>query len=200
MSTPRLVEDLIARLDAGYIFPERAERAAALLRERLEDGAYVEVFGPELCKQISADLFAASDDKHLRLIWHEAPTAAPDQERLHAELREQVRLENHGVRRVELLPDSVGLIELTIIPEASTGGATLAAAMLLMQNTAALILDLRVTRGGSPDELRFSLATSLPTVRSISATSQRGLTAVPASTGPPRTFPDRVTTIVRSMS
>jgi Peptidase family S41 len=51
--------------------------------------------------------------------------------------------------------DNVGVIELTIIPEAATGGATLASAMRLVENTDALIFDLRPTRGGSPDGVAF---------------------------------------------
>src|SRR5262245_35628786 len=150
-----LVAQLVEQLNGGYIFPDRAARAVELLRARREQGAYAEATGPELCESISADLLDACNDKHLRLIWHDTPLAAPDPARLHEELREQIRRENHGVRRVELCGDSVGLIELTIIPEASSGGPTLAAAMQLVSNTAALIFDLRPTRGGSPDGVAF---------------------------------------------
>ena len=146
-----VVDQLVAHMGESYVFPECASRAAELLRTRHEQGAYDELSGPALCERISADLLEACDDRHLRLIWHETTTAVPDQARLHDELREQIRRENNGVRRVELLPDGVGLIELTIIPEASSGGSTLAAAMQLVSDTAALILDLRATRGGSPD-------------------------------------------------
>jgi C-terminal processing protease CtpA/Prc len=153
--TARLVDALLAQLDAAYVFPERAAQAARLIGERLEAGDYDGAAGPDLCRLISADLFAACADKHLRLIWHDTPISSPDEAELHAALREQIRLENHGVRRLEVLPDNIGLIELTIIPEPSTGGANLAAAMQLVENTDALILDLRATRGGSPDGVAF---------------------------------------------
>jgi C-terminal processing protease CtpA/Prc len=149
--TPELIEALIERLTASYVFPERSARAAELLRRRLDRRAYPPRLGPELCELVSADLLEASGDRHLRLLWHDDVEASRDEAELVAALREQIRLENHGVRRVELLPENIGLIELTIIPEASTGGATLAAAMHLVQHTDALILDLRATRGGSPD-------------------------------------------------
>lgn len=153
--TTTLIEDLVARLNEDYIFPERAASATELLRHRTRQGAYADATGEELCARISADLFEACEDKHLRLLWHESPAAAPDEARLHAELREQIRRENHGVRRVELLPDNIGLIELTIIPEPSSGAPNLAAAMQLVENSEALILDLRPTRGGSPDGVVF---------------------------------------------
>src|SRR5262245_11479820 len=146
-----LVDRLLEHLAEKYIFPERTAHAAAVIRAGLDRGAYRDVDGAELCRRISADLLEACDDKQLRLIWHETPMETPDEAELHAALREQIRLENHGVRRVELLPDNIGLIELTIVPEPSSGGPTLAAAMQLVQNTDALFFDLRPTRGGSPD-------------------------------------------------
>ncbi len=155
VETPALVELLIERLNEAYIFPDRSAQAAVLLRGRIDADAYGAASGPDLCEQISADLFAACNDKHLRLLWHDSPEESGDEAQLVAELREQIRLENHGVRRVERLAGNVGLIELTIIPEVATGGPALAAAMLLVQHTEALILDLRGTRGGSPDGVVF---------------------------------------------
>jgi C-terminal processing protease CtpA/Prc len=155
VETPALVELLIERLDQTYIFPERSAQAAELLRVRLGEGAYGATLGPELCEQISTDLFEACNDKHLRLLWHDSPEESGDEAQLVAELRELIRLENHGVRRVEQLAENIGLIELTIIPEVATGGPALAAAMQLVQHTRALILDLRATRGGSPEGVVF---------------------------------------------
>jgi C-terminal processing protease CtpA/Prc len=155
VETPALVELLIERLDETYIFPERSAHAAELLRVRLGEGAYGSTLGPELCEQISTDLFEACNDKHLRLLWHDSPEESGDEAQLVAELRELIRLENHGVRRVERLAENIGLIELTIIPEVATGGPALAAAMQLVQHTEALILDLRGTRGGSPEGVVF---------------------------------------------
>jgi C-terminal processing protease CtpA/Prc len=149
--TAVLVEAIIKRLSEGYIFPERAARAASLLRTGLEQRVYASTLGPELCDRVSADLYEATNDKHLRLLWHESADGSRDGAELIAELRAQFRLENQGVRRVERLPGNIGLIELTIIPEASSGGLALVAAMQLVQYTHALIFDLRPTRGGSPD-------------------------------------------------
>src|SRR5262245_15906794 len=77
--TATLVERLAERLNDGYIFPDRAVRAAELLRARHDQGAYDEATGHDLCELISADLLHACEDKHLRLIWHDTLPAAPDQ-------------------------------------------------------------------------------------------------------------------------
>ena len=147
----KLVTSIVDRLNAAYIFPDRAAQAAAQLSASLKDGRYEGHSGPDLCELISDDLRRATDDKHLRLIWHDSAAATQDEDALIAQLREQIRQENYGVRQVEVLPGNVGLIALTIIPEASTGGEVIAAAMRLVAGTDALILDLRSTRGGAPD-------------------------------------------------
>lgn len=56
---------------------------------------------------------------------------------------------NHGVKRVERLDGNIGLLELTVFPPASMGGDTVAAAMNVLANTDALIIDLRSNGGGS---------------------------------------------------
>ena len=65
--------------------------------------------------------------------------------------------ENHGFRRVEVLPGNVGLIELTLLghfepdqPIEGSARAVADAALALVARTQALIVDLRDCRGGSP--------------------------------------------------
>jgi C-terminal processing protease CtpA/Prc len=150
-----LVQQLADRLEGTYVFPERATRAIALLRANLAAGAYDLPAGPELCARLSADLLAATNDKHLRLLWHNSPQGSGDEAALVAALHERFRRENYGVRRVELLEGNVGLIELTIIPDVALGGRALAAAMGLVEHTDALIVDLRAALGGAPDGVAF---------------------------------------------
>jgi C-terminal processing protease CtpA/Prc len=153
-----LIDAIIGRLHESYIFPDRAEAAEQLLRSHFEAGKYASPVNEQLCLLISEDLLAACADKHLRLIWHEADDAGvspQSDEDLMAGLREMFRVENYGVRRVERLAGNVGLIALTIIPEAATAGDPIAAAMRLVQHTHGLILDLRATRGGAPDGVAF---------------------------------------------
>lgn len=150
-----LINTIIDRLDEAYIFPARATVAAHLLRSRLASGVYAVDVGPTLCEQLSADLFAACEDKHLRALWHDDAETSRDGAELVAAMLEEFRRENHGLQRVELLEGNVGLIALTLVPSASLAAGKLAAAMALVQDTDALILDLRGARGGSPDGVAF---------------------------------------------
>ncbi len=150
-----LIETLIERLCESYPFPDRAAQAAGRLRAGLAEGSYALPLGPDLCERISADLFAACDDKHLRLLWHESVEESQDEATLVAALAEMFRLENHGLRRVERLPENLGLIALTVIPPPASAGPAIAAAMRLVEHTQGLILDARAARGGSPDGVAF---------------------------------------------
>jgi C-terminal processing protease CtpA/Prc len=145
---------VIDRLNAMYIFPDRAAAASVLLRSRLQSGRYAGHVDEALLLLINEDLLEACADKHLRLLWYEADAsgvAPQSDEELIALLREMFRLENHGVKRVERLAGNIGVIELTVIPEAASGGRVIAAAFELVQHTSGLILDLRATRGGAVD-------------------------------------------------
>ena len=150
-----LIEALIERLCASYPFPDRAARAAGRVRAELANGSYALPLGPDLCERISADLFQACNDKHLRLLWHESLQESEDEAMLVAFLAELFRLENQGLRRVERLAENLGLIELTVIPPPAAAGDAIAAAMRLVEHTQALIIDARATRGGSPDGVAF---------------------------------------------
>lgn len=155
LDAPALVDAVVETMTAGYVFPDRSARAAELLRAQLDEGAYDLPLGPDLCDRVSADLLVASGDRHLRLIWHDDPVASADEASLVADLREMFRLENHGVHRVERRPGNIGLVGLTVVPDAASAGPALAAALRLVEHTHALILDLRATRGGAPDGVAF---------------------------------------------
>ena len=151
MNARTLVTSIVDRLNEAYIFPDRAAQAAAQLGASLGDGRYEGHSGSALCELISADLLRATEDKHLRLIWHDSAAATRDESALIDDLRDQIRRENYGVQKIEILSGNVGVVALTIVPEAASGGEVIAAAMRLVTSTDALILDLRTTRGGAPD-------------------------------------------------
>ncbi|GCE29376.1 interphotoreceptor retinoid-binding protein [Dictyobacter alpinus] len=155
LKTSTLVEAIVEKLTNCYIFPERAAQAVTLLRANLAAGVYENFVESNLCDRLSADLFETCADKHLRLIWHESAQASQDEEHLVAALRERFQRENNGIRRVEQLPGNIGLIEITIIPDAATAAESITAALRLVQYTHALILDLRSMLGGAPDGVAF---------------------------------------------
>jgi C-terminal processing protease CtpA/Prc len=63
--------------------------------------------------------------------------------------------DNYGVQKVERLAGNVGYLLLTSIDEAEYTGPTIAAAMAVLANTSALLIDLRRNNGGAPSGVAF---------------------------------------------
>lgn len=151
--TAAILDQALERISSRYVFPERAEQIDRTLRPRMAAGAYDGLNGPEVCERFTADLQEVCPDRHLRLLWSEEPqsTAPADADEGRAAFLALLREENQGVQRFEHLDGNVGLLNVRRIADAQAGAAAIAAAMQLVAETAALVLDLRACRGGSPE-------------------------------------------------
>ncbi|EST30218.1 S41 family peptidase [Streptomyces roseochromogenus] len=153
---PAVIEETARLLAANYVFPEVAERLAALLRRRLEEGAYDTADPAELGARVTADLQSENGDPHLRLKFHpERLLENGDQADLPA-LRREFAASLGGVPRVELLKGGVALLELApMLFPLAWAAEPLSAALTLVARADTLILDLRDTVGGDPDTVAF---------------------------------------------
>ena len=141
-------------IEDRYVFPDRGVAVAATLRAHLDDGRYAACSSPEhLAELVTADLHEAGQDLHLRLLFHdELALGEQDEAELEAFWAEQARRTAGGMRGVERLDDNVALVEIgPVIGHPSQAGAAIAAAMSLVADADALVLDVRGCRGGSPD-------------------------------------------------
>jgi C-terminal processing protease CtpA/Prc len=97
-------------------------------------------------------LQSVNGDKHLRLIY--SPDEVPDQNEVdrhdEARYRREAELTGHGIARVERLPGNVALLEVSCLCDAEIAGPAAAAAMNLVADADALLLDLRRNGGGHP--------------------------------------------------
>ena len=154
---PKVLEAGLVRFEAEYIDPDKAAVAAAEIRRAAAAGEYAGLDGAAACEAVTKVFADVCRDKHLRLIWSEEPEPleADDEEAGAAMFAALCREHNNGVRRVEVLDGGIGYLDLTLIPTAEIGGATIAAAMRLVSGTNALILDLRGTIGGSTDGVQL---------------------------------------------
>ncbi|MBS2553281.1 S41 family peptidase [Catenulispora sp. NL8] len=152
---PKVLEAALARFEAEYIDPEKAARAAAEIRRAADAGEYAQLDGAATCEAVTKVFFDVCRDKHLRLIWSEEPEPLEDEEAGAAMFAALCREHNNGVRKVEVLDGGIGYLDLTLIPTAEIGGATIAAAMRVVAGTKALIVDLRGTIGGSTDGVQL---------------------------------------------
>lgn len=143
------IGELIAR---EYFDTEVGAHIHRSLRQRLEEGAYARLATADsLAKRVTGDLLALSHDKHLAVSLAQ-PTASdsPDRSRT-----AQGKRSNWGVQRVEILEGNVGYLNITHFYRLSEARETISAAMSVLQNAEALIVDLRDNDGGSPETVSF---------------------------------------------
>ncbi|MES2018548.1 MAG: S41 family peptidase [Pseudomonadota bacterium] len=151
-----VIDGVIRELRASYVFPELAKKVELDLRQRQKRGAYAAITSAEkLSKTLTDDIRALTNDKHLRVSYSAEPLPEmskdkkPDAEQQAAELAD-MKAQNFGIERVERLPFNVGYFALNAFAPAKTAADSIAAAMTVLGNTDALIIDLRKNGGGDP--------------------------------------------------
>ena len=169
---PRAVVDRVAQLIAdNYFDPAKAADVAAMLRERANAGGFDRYTNPgDLAAQITT--LIEPHDHHFRVEWSAAGAAPqqaagppPNMERF----RRAVARGNYGFVRAEMLPGGVGYIDMRSFAhfqpqDAATSPARRAAdaAMTMIANAEAVIIDLRDNSGGSPAMVGYLAAYFTP--------------------------------------
>ncbi len=153
-----IIDGVLARLEAHYVYPETALAMSAAVRARAQAGAYNAITDARvLADTLTAHLRAVSHDKHLsvqvspRPIPEAAADPATDPE-LKARREMQMRFMNYGFEELRHLKGNVGYLKLKGFAPADGDGAreAVAQAMGFLSRTDALIIDLRDNQGGEP--------------------------------------------------
>ncbi len=155
MVRKEVVEAAARELNARYVFPDVAKQVEASLQQKLATRAYDGLDDAvRFAERLTEDIQAVTRDRHIRVRYSERALpervrGEPGAEEL-AEFRRQAAGRNYGVERVERLPLNIGYLELRGFEPAELAGETIAAAMTLLANSEALIVDLRRNGGGDP--------------------------------------------------
>jgi C-terminal processing protease CtpA/Prc len=164
-----VIEGVVSRLRARYVFPEVGERMAAHVRARVESGDYDAITTAKvLAEQLTDDIREISNDGHLRVRYsiqprpiHEHESIFDNPERVE-EYRQEARQANYGYRKVERLVGNVGYIEQNALHMVTMAAETAMAAFNLIGDTDALIIDLRANGGGDPRHVALICSWLLP--------------------------------------
>lgn len=164
-AAPRvIVQSLMEKLKAHYVFPDVAEQVCIGLQKHLEDGEYADITDGEfLAFALTTHLQEVNHDEHLWVRWHPEPLPDdPGPLRHNRQWQEarlaEARLDNFGFHKLERLPGNVGYLEIRYFHRPEWGGDTATAAMNFLANTNALIVDLRKCTGGYPGMIAVILS------------------------------------------
>ena len=152
-----LAAKLGTELEKSYVFEDKGVAMAAALKSKSATGAWAGLEGEALAEALTTTCRSVANDLHMR-VRYEKEGAPRTQNAFFqdagAARREWTR-RNHGFERAERLRGNVGYIDMREFVPADLSRATAAAAMAFLQDTDALIIDLRKNGGGDPDAVRF---------------------------------------------
>jgi hypothetical protein len=158
-----IVEGIGQALVSTYIYEDVARDMATLLQEKLRAGAYGEIDdGVEFARLLTDDLRSVANDLHLGVqMRHVHPDQGAETETVedgeadaHGSVDDRRRA-NFGIRKAEILEGNVGYLAIEGFEGGPEAGATVVAAMNLLGNSDALILDLRQNGGGGPSVIQM---------------------------------------------
>ncbi len=151
-----VIDTLMKELNDSYVFADVAKKMETDIRARIAAKEYDAVTSArDFAQKLTADLQSVSKDKHLRVRFSYDPLPQrTDRRQPTAEEIEQNRWFNRrinfGFERVERLNGNIGYIDLRGFNDHEAGAETVASAFAFVQNTEAIIFDLRQNGGGSP--------------------------------------------------
>jgi hypothetical protein len=149
------IETLVNRLEAEYVFPDKAESVKVALRKHVASGVYDTVTsGKRFAALLTTQLQAVTKDKHLRV--RVAPPNGAGGPGGPGNRQRAARADNYGFGRSEILPGNIAYLEIrgfgSWVPEARD---TVARILSTLADADALIIDLRQNGGGSPEAIAF---------------------------------------------
>lgn len=175
-----VVEGVIARITAKYVFPDKAPAIAKALRRKLSLGGFDSMGDPKaFAHAVNAVMGPVANDKHLGLFWSPEPLpplsagGEPDAAMI-AMQQTMMRRINYAIPKAEVLDGNIGYLKMNIFARPENAGPTFAAAMAFLQHTDALIFDLRDNGGGDPGMVAMALSYLIPPETEINRFRQRG--------------------------
>ncbi len=154
-----IVRELAQAIDEQYVFPDKAKLIAERLQAKEKGGAYARISTmEELASVLTDDLRAPTKDLHLRVrvsvqpLPDIPPEPTPEMEKT---MLGHLKDSNFGVRKIEALPGNIGYIDLRTFAPVDFARDIIGAAMQVVADTDALIVDLRNNGGGDPNTVAF---------------------------------------------
>jgi C-terminal processing protease CtpA/Prc len=144
------IERTAQLLESNYVYPDRGSKFGKELRREAR-AAWVSAGTPEeFAKSFTEKLRALSADGHFHVAFRQDGADATEETTFGAAEFEKYygKAVNHGFEQVSRLDGNVGYLDLRVFAPPGMGADMAAAAMTLLAQTSALIIDLRRNGGG----------------------------------------------------
>jgi hypothetical protein len=155
----KVVASAAKMLTERYVFPDVGKQCGEHISKLQSDGAFARIDDAKaFAARLTTELQSISHDKHMRVRAQE-PQGEPGAPvnpilRRHRNLEEDAR-DNFGVAHAAVLDGNIGYLDLTSFPPVELAGPTVVAAMKVLENVDALIIDLRRNGGGNPTTIQL---------------------------------------------
>ncbi len=170
-----VILSLASTLRERFAFRERGMAAAAEIEAMEQRGEFRDAANAaELLERIKSKVTPIVNDQHFRVRYMGPEFTAgfregpPSEEEL-AAFHEELRLRGSEIPEVRWLPGNVGYLRITMFFDAPPVTEKLAEAFSILEDTSALIIDVRGTPGGEPggvaNVIGHLVAERTPTVR-----------------------------------
>ncbi|MCP8889927.1 S41 family peptidase [Sphingomonas faeni] len=151
-----IVASLSTTLDANYVFPDVARKIEPALREHLAKGDYASITTKEaFAKRLTDDLLALTGDLHFfvgvdpKWVADYRTKALPAAKaKLRQEELAELEKSNFGFDEVGHLSGNIGYVRFSYFANPELAYDAAAAAMRFVENSDAVIIDLRYNNGG----------------------------------------------------
>ena len=159
----KIIEQVNNLLIDEYIFPEVAKKTTNGLIANLKNGVYKSLTDPmEFANNLTMDLRKLSNDNHFIIEFDpewineskKTVTKKDSLEFLNRDIAE-FKKQNFAFKEIKILDGNIGYLKLIGFCPTSYAGETAVAALSFLQNTDAIIIDLRENGGGSSDMVQL---------------------------------------------
>lgn len=158
LATKTLIDSLTNQIIKYYVFKDAAIKMNSYIKKRYKEGHYNSIKDPHaLAGALTSDILFINRDEHFHLEYNpqmanELLGNIDDVPKMVASRLRQEKEKNFGFKKAEILNGNIGYLEISAFSRLNGySKATADAALKLLSNSRALIIDLRYGIGGSPD-------------------------------------------------
>jgi len=164
-ATKTLVDTLAFQLRKFYVFKDAANRMGNYIQKRCKEGAYYNISDPHiLAGQLTKDVSSIHLDEHFHIEYNPeiAKELAGEIEDVPAYVENKLNKErekNFGFKQFEILNGNIAYLEISSFSRLNAYSKKAAdAALHMVSNASALIIDLRYGIGGSLDMVTYLMS------------------------------------------